>query len=825
MAPFLGFSRIIPTRFNPPGVKGPCVLFSKVLPMGFVNSVSLAQHIHRRVVSSALKGAVSPNCEIRRDRDFPDSLQFYRVYLDNFDELTLRSKEILSCSQPSLTLLLQEEYERLGVPRNTKKAVDHAEAAELQGAWIDGVAGIAYAKVDKVSKYLRSLIEVLRAGRASQKQLQMLAGGLVYIFSFRRPLMASLNEVWSFIVSFGNDKKSKPLPNRVIAEFLASFFLASISFMDFRQGYDPIVTASDASESGGGLTRSVGMTPKGIQASQAELRGPKTVEENPQGLLVISCFDGIGSLRVALDNLQCSIAGYVSIEHDDQARRVMESAFPSSEFFGDIREVTRENVVEWAAKFPNCSAVLVAGGPPCQGVSKLNASRLGALLDPRSSLVSEMRRLKDIAVDVFSWCPVYSLMESVSSKSVEDRITYSRTIGLLPYEFDSKGISLCKRPRLWWFDWVVKSREGISVYPPKSVHPSDYGCIEACCQVDPGLYLRPGWRQADPSGHFATFTTSQPKKKPGFKPAGLGSCSELDVQKWLEDRYRFPPFSYKYFNGVIHKKKGWRMITIEEREAIMNFPIGYTLHASGKQYRKSYPKEADDIRMTLVGNAWHIGVVSLLLYDLLQCHHLAPPQSVANILQQLQPGSQSNLSSLLFRPAFDRRTPFKTNRSSLELSQQLVSKLSHLVSSKGTDVLLTSSSEPTPRTHRFRQSVPANLWRWSTICGWKWPFNSKSAEHINKLEMLAVYTGLKWRILKQKISHKRVLHLVDSMVSLQILNKGRTSSHKLRAITKKTAALLVSSRVSLVLGHVDTHQNPADRPFRRRLKRKWSSAK
>ena len=151
-------------------------------------------------------------------------------------------------------------------------------------------------------------------------------------------------------------------------------------------------------------------------------------------------------MRIALDNLQCSIAGYVSIEHDDQARRVMESAFPSSEFFGDIREVTREHVVEWAAKFPNCSAVLVAGGPPCQGVSKLNASRLRALLDPRSSLVSEMRRLKDIAVDVFSWCPVYSLMESVSSMSVEDRITYSRTIGLLPYEFDSKGSAFAKDP-------------------------------------------------------------------------------------------------------------------------------------------------------------------------------------------------------------------------------------------------------------------------------------------------------------------------------------------------------------------------------------------
>ena len=132
---------------------------------------------------------------------------------------------------------------------------------------MNGHKGIAYAKCDKASKYLRGVLEVLRQGRASQKQLQMLAGGLVYIFSFRRSLMSSLNEIWSFIVAFGNDKRSRPLPSKVQSELIAAFFLASVSYMDFRQVCDGTVTASDASESGGGLVCSAGLTKFGLEAS------------------------------------------------------------------------------------------------------------------------------------------------------------------------------------------------------------------------------------------------------------------------------------------------------------------------------------------------------------------------------------------------------------------------------------------------------------------------------------------------------------------------------------------------------------------------------
>lgn len=118
-AKYLAFARTIPKKFNPPGITGDCVLYSKVLPMGYINSVALAQHLHRQIVGKAL----SSNQEVRRDREFPKAQQYYRTYLDNFDELSKRSQAVLASGQPSLVELLQAEYINVGVPRNEKKAV------------------------------------------------------------------------------------------------------------------------------------------------------------------------------------------------------------------------------------------------------------------------------------------------------------------------------------------------------------------------------------------------------------------------------------------------------------------------------------------------------------------------------------------------------------------------------------------------------------------------------------------------------------------------------------------------------------------------------
>ena len=333
--------------------------------------------------------------------------------------------------------------------------------------------------------------------------------------------------------------------------------------------------------------------------------------------------------------------------------------------------------------------------------------------------------------------------------------------------------------------------------------------------------MYPGWKPTVEGRKFCTFTTAQPKLKPGFKPAGIDSCSFLDLLKWKEDRYRFPPYVYRFDNGVEHRKKGWRLLRIQEKEAQMGFPVDFTIHACKKQERKTQPIMCDDVRMSLIGNSWHIGVVSLLLQDLLVSLDLIRPLPVQSVIDRLAPGTSNEMTALVLRMPLVRPQPYEQQVKCCERNTLMVQRLAHLVSNRGSDILLVSPSDSVPRADRFRHSIPRKLWVWKTICGWKWKSSPKGPEHINKLELRAAYTALKWRVVKQKLLKSKVLHLLDSMVSLQVLNKGRSSSFKLRPITRKFTALLVASRLALILGYIATDQNPADAPSRRGLKRKW----
>ena len=143
-------------------------------------------------------------------------------------------------------------------------------------------------------------------------------------------------------------------------------------------------------------------------------------------------------------------------------------------------------------------------------------------------------------------------------------------------------------------------------------------------------------------------------------------------------------------------------------------------------------------------------------------------------------------------------------------SQGLVRKLLGQVSVKGEDLLLQMGSDI--------PAIPRKLWRWREIAGWQW---TGSAEHINVLELRAVKTSLAWRIRELKEQRTRFLHLVDSLVVLHALSRGRSSSQKLRRTLAKISALLLASGLHGTWGYIDTHQNPADKLSRRPLRRTW----
>jgi hypothetical protein len=73
-------------------------------------------------------------------------------------------------------------------------------STNFKGAWVDGEAGTVTAKPTKVAKYIKLVLEIIGRGRASQRELQVVGGGFVYIAMFRRPSLSSLNQIWRTIV-------------------------------------------------------------------------------------------------------------------------------------------------------------------------------------------------------------------------------------------------------------------------------------------------------------------------------------------------------------------------------------------------------------------------------------------------------------------------------------------------------------------------------------------------------------------------------------------------------------------------------------------------
>ena len=527
---FLGFNKPVPSSVLPEHLRDSSECFylaSQVLPMGFLNSVSLAQHVHRNLTRySSLRldpddhDQGAPERELRKDRQFPAASSMWRIYLDNYDLL----EKVESITAMNLkgtaaagALALRQEYEEWGVPRNIKKSVERSLKCEVQGATVDGLEGMAYPRESKVAKYFALALSLVEKVTVTQKECQVVCGGLVYFSMFRRPLLGSLNAIWSHIESYNTSQWVRTtLPLDCKAEILRFLSLLPLATMDFRLPIHPQVTCSDASTSGGGICASVGTTLLGEVVAAGGLRGDFPEQAGDLAILVVGLFDGLGALRVAVEVLGIPVLGYVSVEKQDAGRRVVESHFPGVEVFHDVCDFSDQDIQQLSVKYSQAALVLLGAGPPCQGVSGLNADRRGALKDSRSSLFAQVPRIRGSFKKHFAWCPVYSLMESVASMDTVDRQVMSAGFGCEPLWCDASDVSWCHRPRLYWCDWEIIEMEGYSFE-----WYGDLRCLrlDAAQQLD--QVIRAGWLKVEPFKAFPTFTTSRPRALPGRKPAGI----------------------------------------------------------------------------------------------------------------------------------------------------------------------------------------------------------------------------------------------------------------------------------------------------------------
>ena len=812
--PYVCFNKRLPSELVPPELRGqPCYPCSKVLPMGFLNSVGIAQHVHRVLarrsqVHNQVRDTVSQ--EIRKDRVLPEGATVWRVYLDNYDLLEKYPHEVLGGMVEEVApevLALRQEYQAWGLPRHPGKAVSRKTVAEVQGAVVDGERGIAYPKGQKLSKYVTIAYQLVSESHCSQRQMQVVCGGLVYFSTFRRQLLGGLNLCWAFIESFNSCGRHKQLiPIGVKLEITRFLCLVPLCRMDFRLKMNPRVTCSEASQHGGGVCVATSLTNYGEKVALGEERREMVAGSGPR-ILSIGLFDGIGCLRVALDLLGCDVIGHICVEKDAGARRVVEHHFPDSWHYDDVAEISTEDVQRWALRFGQASLILIGAGPPCQGVSGPNSQRKGALRDERSSLFVHVKRLRDLVQCCFPWGQVHCLMESVASMDDRDKDIMTKSFGDQPWNIDAGTFCWCSRPRLYWISWELnEQQEDVEIEGRRVIltgHQPWSSSVEA------------GWTKVDGDRPFPTFTTSRPRTSRGHRPAGLDACDKATITRWEDDLHRFPPYQYIPRNCVVNKRGEYRLPNIREREYMMGLPIGYTLMCMPKSKRKL--PECMDKRLTLVGNAWAVPVVTWLIGQLVGPRGAGPLLPPAEILSRLTLEGNPYIQSRLLR------APLKTDqRASTGAEDALAQHLGRLVSTKGSDLMITAAQDEVQSYQRLRHTVNAKMWRWKVVSGWRW---RTPGEHINSLELRAILACLRWRCEHLGEHGCRILHLTDSLVCLHSLSRGRTSSRRLRRTLCRINSLLLAHNLGALWGYVHTDLNPADKPSRWSVKTKFKHAK
>ena len=787
-------------------------LCARVLGMGWLSSVGVAQHLIRELTLRAPKlGAGLPAAaELRRDTDLPKAskagraaFEFWSVYLDDWDHFEAGEKaEILAAvgDVSHWQRAVREAYAAWGIPRGEDKAICRSLRVERLGAFLDGVAGKATGTEKKLGMILSVALFFLQQGRPAKTLLEMVLGRLMHRMQFRRATMGTLARTWKYLRRWGMERA---VPSEVEEDLLLSLSLLPAMAMDFRCPVSGTVTCSDASPSGCGVCVASQLTPQGRGLYRQLLEPPERSGSSGVYVVLVSLFDGIGGLRRATDVLGLAVYGAAAVESNERCRRVTAHAWPDTVEFADVRGFGEVEIRGLRLKFPRATMVILGAGFPCQEFSGLNASRRG-LASERGSLVEEVPRIRR-ELELSFQVPVHLFGECVASMQTDQLQAINEILGVTPIQICSGECSWCRRPRLYWISWPVNEEPGVTLEEGR-----DKNKARLHAERPP---LR-SWAQrgVEPCGDgpFLTFTRAIPEKKPGHKMRGIERVNDEEKEIWANERYRFAPYQYQRHN-LVDYKGGLRSLNATEREAILGFEVGHTATIFTKQ-EQGQAHAYEDARVEALGNSWSIPVAAWLLQQLwLQVDPARAALGLQDVVRRCCPARYRLVSA---DEAHKHR-----GHSAQELAELLFRSVDH------TGGLLRKAPGSTEVPHIApMRSLDPRSWRWRTVVSWAWP-EEVTEEHINKLELRALLTALRWRVRTPGLQGTRVLHLCDSRVSIGVAQRARSGSFALQSISDKVNATVIAGRVRLVLAHVRSKLNPADGPSRRNFKVRPSIAK
>lgn len=583
---------------------------SQVLPMGWAAAVTVVQHIHRNI---ALADAEMPAArELHRQRPMPgretsQASAFWNLYIDDLTVMEIISEAGLEearkdGSRCELQLAMERAYDQLSVPYSKDKASTREEVFEKLGAFVHGKKGYIGVTSKRQLEMISLILFMMQQERVPTKWLQILLGKFVHIVQFRRPFFSCIVRSWKRLHSFHS---GSALGAGEVDEWSIICFLLPLIRSSLKAKVSGMVTCSDASEFGGGICRTTGLTSLGRLGkvrAQSHLSG-----ELPR-IMVIEWFAGIGGLSRSLERLGIHPYLVVVCECDPHCIAVLRKFIPGCIAFKDIKAVKEIHIQEILNAHPSIEMVIQGGGSPCQGLSKLSTGRKH-FEDDRSALFYDLVRvMRFVKVEAEArLMHHFGFVENVVCDEA-DQAEFRKATDWWQWLICAGTLSLVRRPRFFWTsEWLDFSPIGV-VEPGK-----DYYVVHIGAPKEPEeAWVSPGWSWlGGPSTPFPTFTRSIPRVRPPKDPAGIRHTPPDALQRWEEDQFRYPPYTYKFEHCVSNGTYA-RVLGAGEREALMGFFPGHTAVKD-----KHGLSSNQDVRCSCVGNSFHTGRCSRGYIELL----------------------------------------------------------------------------------------------------------------------------------------------------------------------------------------------------------------
>lgn len=177
---------------------------------------------------------------------------------------------------------------------------------------------------------------------------------------------------------------------------------------------------------------------------------------------VLSLFNGMNTLRQAMENKGIKINKYYSSEIKPYAIRLTQHRYPDTIQLGDITKWKEWNI-DWA------SIDFVGSGSPCQDLSSIGK---------RAGLQGSNSSLFFYFIDILNYIrkhnpKVLFLQENVGSASDLDIGIMSRLLGIYPVRINSSLLTAQQRDRYYWSN--IKVRESLFDRITDIPQPEDRG--------------------------------------------------------------------------------------------------------------------------------------------------------------------------------------------------------------------------------------------------------------------------------------------------------------------------------------------------------------